>query len=47
VVPVTVAKATAPLAAAWLQTTTGGYGSVFLATAVLCTVAAVALATVP
>ncbi|MEU8231104.1 MFS transporter [Actinoplanes sp. NPDC048967] len=43
VVPVTIAKATAPLGAAALLTRAGSYTSVFLATAGLCTVAAAAL----
>jgi predicted MFS family arabinose efflux permease len=43
VVPVTVAKAAAPLAAAALHTRTGTYTGVLLATAALCAVAAVAL----
>ncbi|MEU4241354.1 hypothetical protein [Actinoplanes sp. NPDC026619] len=47
VVPMTVAKAVAPLAAAGLHTATHGYGSVFLAVAAICLVSAVALAAVP
>ncbi|GIF23594.1 MFS family permease [Actinoplanes tereljensis] len=47
VVPMTVAKATAPLAAAAIHTATHGYGSVFAATAAVCLVAAAALAAVP
>ncbi len=43
VVPVTIAKATAPLGAAALLARAGGYTSVFLATAGLCVVAAAAL----
>ena len=43
VVPMTLAKATAPLAAAVLHTATGGYAAVFAATALCCAVAAVAL----
>ena len=43
VVPVTIAKAAAPLGAAVLHTRSGGYTAVFLATAVSCAVAAVAL----
>jgi MFS family permease len=47
VVPMTVAKAAAPLAAAWLHTAVHGYGPVFLATAAVCFAAAAALAAVP
>ena len=43
VVPMTIAKAAAPLGAAALLTRAGSYTSVFLVTAVLCAVAAVAL----
>lgn len=43
VVPVTIAKATAPLGAAALLNHAGGYTGMFLATAVLCTIAAAAL----
>jgi len=43
VVPMTIAKATAPLAAAWLHTTAHGYAGVFAATALICLVAAAAL----
>jgi MFS family permease len=46
VVPMTIAKAAAPLGAAWLHSGTGGYRSVFLATAALCVAAAIALAAV-
>ncbi|MCU7726323.1 MFS transporter [Actinoplanes sp. KI2] len=42
VVPVTIAKAAAPLGAAWLAAT-GGYGAVFAAVAVACLVAAASL----
>jgi MFS family permease len=44
VVPMTIAKAAAPLAAAALHTGTGGYVAVFAATAVICLIAAAALA---
>ncbi|MFI6077825.1 MFS transporter [Actinoplanes sp. NPDC051343] len=47
VVPMTVAKAAAPLAAAWLHTATGNYRGVFLTTAAVCATAALALAVVP
>ena len=47
VVPITIAKAAAPLAAAGLHSMTGGYTAVFLATALTCTAAAVALLAVP
>jgi MFS family permease len=47
VVPITVAKAAAPLAAAWLHGATGNYRSVFLSTAALCVLAAAGLAAVP
>jgi MFS family permease len=47
VVPITIAKAAAPLAAAGLHSRNGGYVTVFVATAVTCAVAAVALAAVP
>lgn len=43
VVPMTIAKAAAPLAAAVLHTATGGYAGTFLAVAATCAVAAVAL----
>jgi MFS family permease len=43
VVPMTLAKATAPLAAAILHTRTGTYTAVFVATAVACVLAAVAM----
>ncbi len=43
VVPMTVAKATAPLAAAVLHTTTNSYATVFLAVAAACLIAAAAL----
>ncbi len=43
VVPVTIAKATAPLGAAVLITHAGSYTSVFLLTAGLCMIAATAL----
>ena len=43
VVPITIAKATAPLAAAALHTSAGSYTGVFLMTAGLCAVAAAAL----
>ncbi|MFF5085397.1 MFS transporter [Actinoplanes sp. NPDC000266] len=46
VVPMTIAKATAPLAAAVLHTAAHGYGPVFFATAVVCLVAGAALAAV-
>jgi MFS family permease len=46
VVPMTVAKAAAPLGAAWLHSGTGGYRGVFLATGALCVTAAIALAAV-
>lgn len=44
VVPMTIAKATAPLAAAALHTHTGSYAAVFAATAAVCLVAAAAMA---
>ena len=47
VVPITIAKATAPLAAAWLHATTHGYTSVFTATAAICVIAAGSLIAVP
>jgi MFS family permease len=47
VVPITVAKATAPLAAAGLHTLTHSYTGVFAATAVACLIAAVGLIAVP
>nr|WP_221379257.1 MFS transporter [Actinoplanes polyasparticus] len=47
VVPMTVAKAAAPLGAAVLHTTSDGYGSVFLTTAAVCVIAAAALAAIP
>ncbi|MEV6848872.1 MFS transporter [Actinoplanes sp. NPDC051411] len=47
VVPITIAKATAPLAAAWLHATTHGYTSVFTATAAICLIAAASLIAVP
>ncbi len=47
VIPMTIAKAAAPLAAAGLHTATGGYRAVFLATAASCLIAAGALAAVP
>ncbi|MGK5677888.1 MFS transporter [Actinoplanes sp. URMC 104] len=47
VVPMTVAKATAPLAAAGLHSLSGGYGSAFLATAAVCVLASVTLAALP
>ncbi|MDY7088458.1 MAG: MFS transporter [Actinomycetota bacterium] len=47
VVPMTVAKAVAPLAAAALHTATGGYMSVFLATTTVCVIAAAALIGTP
>jgi predicted MFS family arabinose efflux permease len=47
VVPITIAKATAPLGAAWLHATTGGYRSAFLATALTCVIAAAALTAMP
>jgi predicted MFS family arabinose efflux permease len=43
VVPMSIAKATAPLAAAYLRTATHGYGTVFAATAAACLVSAAAL----
>jgi len=46
VVPITIAKAAGPLAAAWLQSTSG-YGPVFAAVAVSCAIAAAALVAVP
>jgi len=46
VVPMTIARAGAPLGAAWLHTTSSGYRNVFLAVAAFCIVAAVALAAV-
>ncbi|WP_213007850.1 MFS transporter [Paractinoplanes toevensis] len=46
VVPMTIAKAAAPLAVAALHTATGGYARPFLAVAATCAVAAVALARV-
>lgn len=47
VVPMTVAKATAPLAAAGLHAATHGYTGVFAATAVVCGIAAASLIAVP
>ncbi|MCY1141639.1 MFS transporter [Actinoplanes sp. Pm04-4] len=47
VVPMTIAKATAPLAAAALHTINDGYGAVFLAVAGACAIASTALASVP
>jgi predicted MFS family arabinose efflux permease len=47
VVPVTIAKAAAPLAAAWLHTTGHGYAGVFTATAAICVIAAASLIAVP
>lgn len=47
VVPITLAKAAAPLAAAGLHSGTGGYATAFVATAVVCAIAAAALAAVP
>ena len=44
VIPVTIAKAAAPLGAAALHGQSGGYTSVFAATAVVCAVAALAIA---
>ncbi|OJF10997.1 MFS transporter [Couchioplanes caeruleus subsp. caeruleus] len=44
VVPVTLAKAAAPLAAAYLHTATGSYATVFTAIAVCCAIAAAAIA---
>jgi MFS family permease len=44
VVPMTIAKAAAPLGAAALHAHSGGYTSVFLCTAAACAIAAVALA---
>jgi MFS family permease len=46
VVPMTVAKAAAPLAAGRLHTATGGYRDVFLATAAVCVLAGASLAAV-
>ncbi len=46
VVPMTLAKAVGPLAAAFLQATTGNYSSSLAAVAACCAVAAVAIATV-
>ncbi|MET0521411.1 MAG: MFS transporter [Jiangellaceae bacterium] len=46
VVPMTIAKATAPLAAAGLHASGAGYRGAFLATAAMCVVAAAALAVV-
>jgi MFS family permease len=46
VVPMTLAKATAPLAAALLHTRTGSYTAVFLATAAACMIAALGLTAV-
>ncbi|MEV7630168.1 MFS transporter [Actinoplanes sp. NPDC089786] len=43
VVPMTIAKATAPLAAATLHTSSGSYAGVFTATATACIIAAIAL----
>lgn len=45
-IPVTAARAAAPLAAAWLRTT-GGYRSVFVAVAATCVIGAAALTAVP
>ncbi|MEV6489365.1 MFS transporter [Actinoplanes sp. NPDC051633] len=47
VVPITIAKAAAPLAAAGLHAGNGGYTGVFIATAITCVVAAAALAATP
>ncbi|BFU43893.1 hypothetical protein KRMM14A1004_21300 [Krasilnikovia sp. MM14-A1004] len=47
VVPSTIAKAAAPLAAAWLHGATHGYGGVFAATALACLIAAAALIALP
>jgi hypothetical protein len=47
VVPMTIAKATTPLAAAALHTTTGGYASVFITTALVCLLGAAALLALP
>ncbi|WP_307831116.1 MFS transporter [Nucisporomicrobium flavum] len=44
VVPMTLAKATAPLAAAYLHTVSGGYAPVFAAVAVCCALAAAMIA---
>jgi MFS family permease len=44
VIPMTIAKAAAPLGAATLHSRSGGYMSVFLTTAVVCVISAVALA---
>jgi predicted MFS family arabinose efflux permease len=46
VVPITIAKAAAPLGAAWLRSTSG-YGTVFAAVAMACAIAAAALVAVP
>ena len=45
VIPMTIAKAAAPLGAAALHARSGGYASVFAATAFICAVAAAAVAT--
>ncbi|XVU26207.1 MFS transporter [Actinoplanes sp. CA-054009] len=47
VVPMTIAKATAPLAGAGLHILGGGFAGVFLATAGICAVGAVAVAAIP
>ncbi|XVV13431.1 hypothetical protein ACQP2X_03460 [Actinoplanes sp. CA-131856] len=47
VVPMTTAKATAPLAGAGLHMISGGFAGVFLATAAICAAGAAAIATVP
>jgi MFS family permease len=47
VVPITIAKAAAPLGAAGLHAGNGGYTGVFIATAITCLVAAAALVAVP
>lgn len=46
VVPMTIARAGAPLGVAWLHTISGGYRDVFLAVAAICFLAASALAAV-
>jgi hypothetical protein len=43
----TIAKATAPLAAAWLHSRAHGYAGVFAATAAICLIAAASLIAVP
>ena len=47
VVPITIAKALAPLGAAWLHTARSGYGIVFAATGAACLLAAAALIVIP